>query len=88
MDGGRVSLDLLYQNYILVPFILHMIVELLNNIFFFYTTDSQKHNTKTKSLLNKRTTELYLIYGDQIGETKEVKKKKKKKKNPYICIHK
>ena len=48
--------------------------------FFFYTTDLHKHNTKTKSLLNKRATEPYLIYGDQIGETKKVKKKS-------ICIH-
>ena len=39
---------------------------------FFYTIDLR--NTKTKSELNKRTTEPYLIYGDQIGETKKVKK--------------
>ena len=43
-------------------------------ICFFYTTnDLHKNNTKTKSKLNKRTTEFYLIYGDQIGETRKVK---------------
>ena len=46
-------------------------------IYFFYTADLHKHNTKTKHLLNKRTTEPHLIYGDQIGETKKAKKKKK-----------
>ena len=50
--------------------------------FFFYAIDLHKHNTKAKSLLNKHTTEPYLIYGDQIGETK------KAKKDPYMCIHK
>ena len=39
---------------------------------FFYTTHLHKHNTKTKSLLNKYTTEPYLIYGSQIGDTKKV----------------
>ena len=39
---------------------------------FFYTIDL--HSTKTKSKLNKRTTEPYLIYGDQIGETRKSKK--------------
>ena len=38
---------------------------------------------KQKSLLNKHTTETYLIYGDQIGE-----KKKVLKKSIYIYIHK
>ena len=41
-----------------------------------------KHNTKTKSLPNKRTADPNLIYGNQIGETKKVKN------NPYISIHK
>ena len=41
---------------------------------FFYTAHLHKHNTKTKSLLNKYTTEPYLIYGNQIGDTKKVKK--------------
>ena len=51
---------------------------------FFYTTDL--HNPKTKSKLNKRTLEPYLIYANQIGETKKVKRKKKN--HPHICIHK
>ena len=50
---------------------------------FFYTIDLHKYNSKTKSLLNKRTADSYLIYGDEIGETKKLKKQ-----NPYICIHK
>ena len=48
-------------------------------VLFLYTIDLR--NTKTKSELNKRTTEPYLIYGDQIGEMKKVKK-------THICIHK
>ena len=40
--------------------------------FFFYTVDLHKDNTNTKSLLNERTTEPYLIFGDQIGEMKKV----------------
>ena len=43
--------------------------------FFVYTTDLHKHNTKTKSLIKKRTTEPYLIYDDQMGEMKKVFKK-------------
>ena len=39
-------------------------------LFFSYTPDLHKHNTKTKSLLNKYPTEPYLIYGDQIGTKK------------------
>ena len=51
--------------------------------FFFYTTDLHKDNNKTKSLLNRRKTEPYPIYGDQIGETK----KSKKENNPYIYVY-
>ena len=39
--------------------------------FLFYTIDLHKDNTNTKSLLNQHTTEPYLIYGNQIGETKK-----------------
>ena len=37
--------------------------------FFFYANDL--HNNKTKSKLNKHTTESYLILGDQILEKKK-----------------
>ena len=49
---------------------------------YFQTLHIHINNTKTKSKLNKLTTEPYLIYGDQIAETK------KAKKYPHICIHK
>ena len=42
--------------------------------FFDYTIDSHKKNTNTNRLLNKRTAAPYLIYGEQTGETKKVKK--------------
>ena len=54
--------------------------------FFFYTIDLHEHSTKTKSLLNKRTTEPYLIYGYQVGETKKVKKNQNKEINIYVYI--
>ena len=38
---------------------------------FFYISDLHKHNTKTKSKLNKRTKKPYLIYGDHTGKTKK-----------------
>ena len=43
------------------------------SVFFFYTTDLDKNNTEIKSELNQCTTELYVTYGDQIGETKKLK---------------
>ena len=40
-------------------------------IYFFYTTDLQKHNTKTKSLLNQRTTALLDIWqSDGVNQIK------------------
>ena len=47
--------------------------------FFFYATD-YLHNTKTNSKL-KYTTDPYLIFGDQTGETEKVKKQNKT--SPY-----
>ena len=64
-----------------VVFLIFSLLALSHFLVYFYTTDLDKNNTKIKSELNKCTTELYLTYGDQIGETKKVKKNK-----TYICI--
>ena len=47
---------------------------------FLYTTDL--HNTKIKSKLNTPSTETYLMYCYQVGETKKVNKK-----GPYMYVY-
>ena len=58
-----------------VVFLIFSLLALSHFLVYFYTTDLDKNNTKIKSELNQCTTGLYLTYGDQIGETKKVKKK-------------